>query len=169
MIGKSLRETFSLPNQPIGQATISQLLRKIDPLCRALGELHRQNCAHRSLSPDNIIIPERGRQARLQDAGLAAWQYKEGENKGDYQAPEQRTAVLSTPGPHTDVYQLGAILYFLITKQLLSAATTGSKPSTYNQAVSPQLDAILLRAVATQPKERPDIYQFAQALKQAIR
>ena len=169
LTGLSLQETFGPSGLPLGQASIAQLLRRIIPLCRALGELHRQDCAHRSLSPDNIIIPERGSEARLQDLGLAVWRYKQGEGIAPYQAPEQLTQTnLTLPGPHTDVYQLGAILYFLITGQLRSASTPGSKPSTYNQAVSPKLDAALIRAVALQPKERLNIYEFSQALRQAI-
>jgi hypothetical protein len=106
----------------------------------------------------------------MQNIGLAARKPAKGEQPDQYsQAPEQdkTSADIETkPGPATDIYQIGSILYFLITRRTFSG---GALPRFYNQAVSPQLNAAIIHAVMRQPAERwSDMEAFATALRQSI-
>jgi hypothetical protein len=167
--GPSLMDVFG-HGQPLAPSSIPLLVRSIFPLCTALSELHHRHLAHRSLSPRAILLLN-GRRAALQDVGLATWLHKPGEGIADYQAPEQLHEIAGyPPGPYTDIYQLGAILYLLITGRTLASIPAGTAPSAYNPAVSQMLDSALLRAVAQRVKDRwPDIYQFLHALRTTFR
>lgn len=93
--------------------------RVMMPVFDALGELHSQSVLHRDVSPDNILIMPTG-QPVLLDFGAArnvvagAAQSLTTVLKPGY-APIEQYADDGTmeQGPWTDVYGLGAVLYFL--------------------------------------------------------
>ena len=100
----------------------------------ALEYAHQGNIVHRDLKPGNIMISrERGKlRARVLDFGLAK-NYEEagsltltGEFKGTlmYVAPEQILDCKNV-GPRSDLFALGAILYFLLTRQPLYDVNRG--------------------------------------------
>jgi serine/threonine protein kinase len=89
-----------------------------------------------------------------------------------YMSPEQARGEVSTLGPATDVYGLGATLYEVLTnrpplqgtfKEVLGKASRGEwlPARQVNKAVPPALDAICGKAMALRPEQR---YASAQAL-----
>jgi hypothetical protein len=166
--GQPLSQTFGHTGKSLDKQLIYSLLQSLLPLCRVLGILHRKHLSHRYLTPEEILISRKG-QAILQDVGLAAWQYTPGEGPPSYQAPEQLHMTPSIPGPHTDIYQLGTILHFLITGQP-PAASSIVPPHTYNEAILPTLDEALVRAIAPRAKDRwRNIHEFSTALNKATK
>lgn len=168
--GKTFASLFAQPGRLPDRYLLHTLLKSLLPLCHALNILHQKQCSHRLLSPETILVVH-GRRAVLQDLGLATWSPQVGEGKDAYQAPEQRYLVAQSilPGPLTDIYRLGAILYVTLTGQSVSTASSEIKPSFYNEALSPALDEAILRAVAARPKDRwQTVNEFCAALKSAL-
>lgn len=167
--GRTWAQSFQLPDQPLDAQMSRLLLRSALPLCAMLRVLHRKRFAHRALAPDNILYVNGA--ARLQDVGRATWQYEPGEGPDLYRAPEQRIAnrSLAAPGPYTDVYQLGMILYHCLGGHLPASALPILPLRTWNATLSPEIDAILQRAIVFNVKERwPTIADFADALRKAL-
>jgi hypothetical protein len=134
-------------------------------LCTTLAGLHDRHAAHRNLSPAGIIRLDDGRLI-LRDLGLAARGTEPGEGPADYQAPEQRRQTRYPPGSATDVYQLAAVAYHLVTGHLPPARAPlpvrAQVPGVPGRAAA-ALDA----ALAPDPGERPDIVTLGRALRAA--
>jgi serine/threonine protein kinase len=148
-----------------------RLLRCLRPLCTALAALHREGVYHRHLTPEDVVLLEGRRDhAVLRDFGLAAHPRTPDEGPALYRAPEQaRMSAPTLPGPHTDIYQLAALLYhFLTGRAPTSFLSEIEPPSVWNRSLSAELDAALLRALAEAPTDRwPSMNTFCVALAQA--
>ena len=167
--------------------TLGQLMRTVAPLpesdacqfaarvCDALEYLHGHDVVHRDLKPDNIMICHDG-SIRLMDFGIAKYEGQRRLTFGgftptmgtpDYMAPEQ---VRGKRGDRrTDLYSLGAILYEMLTDRapfagenpfvIMNSRVTGDPPSPrqFNKDISPQVEEIVLHAMARDPDDRyPD-------------
>lgn len=117
--GASLKQQVDKEGPLSETKAVSYILQVAD----ALRYLHGQHICHLDIKPANILTTARG-EAILADFGLAK-QYDEeggetsttpvGKSKG-YAPPEQyRTGGVQSFSPKTDVYALGATLYFLLT------------------------------------------------------
>ncbi len=166
--GSPLTQVFGPKDAPLDAFSARVLLRSMQSLCTTLGILHRRHLAHRALTPETILLQD-GRRAVLQDVGLATRTFELGEGPLLYQAPEQirRTQELTVPGSYTDIYQLGVILYHILTGRLPSSSPLPVVPPGYwNNALPRGLDAVLLRAINHSAKARwHNIHEFAHALK----
>ena len=126
----------------------------------ALRYLHQQHICHLDIKPANILTKANG-DAVLADFGLAK-QYDEdggetsttpvGKSKG-YAPPEQyRTGGVKSFSPETDIYALGATLYFLLTGKtppesvLLNEVSLDVSPLSPNMAQAVQATMQLRRA-----------------------
>ena len=173
--GQDLQELLLQSGGPLDEA---QALPWIEQVCGALEYLHSQNppVIHRDLKPANIKITPQG-QAVLVDFGIAK-AYDPGVRTATsaravtpgYSPPEQYTSRGRTD-PRSDVYALGATLYALLTgKEPVEAPerNLGSDlpaPRALNAALSPQLEAALLRALEMLPERR---FQTAGELRAAL-
>ena len=150
---------------------VADAVRIAAEIARALDHAHAHGVVHRDLKPANVWIAGDG-SVLLGDFGLAATTDQsrltlDGLVVGTvaYLAPEQ--AVGRAPDVRSDLYSLGALLYELLTgrppflgddavgviSQHLNTAPIA--PSWHNSAVTPALDALVLRLLAKDPDERP--------------
>jgi serine/threonine-protein kinase len=102
-------------------------------LCEALAFAHDAGVLHLDIKPSNVYVDPGGQQPKLGDFGIATAM---GSHRSDafvtrligtpgYMAPEQK-ALGERVGPWTDVYQLAATLWELITGERVSKGATPS-------------------------------------------
>ncbi|MDQ2713469.1 MAG: protein kinase [Chloroflexota bacterium] len=165
--GLSWWQIFRPSDTPLNMQETQSLLRSAMALCRLLSTLHAQRLAHRALTPEKIFLVDR-RQMRLQDVGLATWKFVPGEGPVLYRAPEQAISNTSRalPGPATDVYQLGIILYHLITGKEPAPLQQVLPLHVWNTSFPTELDAALQQAIAPNVEERwHNSAEFSAALR----
>jgi hypothetical protein len=169
--GPTLAQAFGPLGKPLEAGRVYRLLRSVRPLCAMLAALHREGVFHRHLTPEDVVLLEGRRDhAALQDLGLASQPRTPDEGPAFYRAPEQaRMNALILPGSHTDVYQLGAVLYHFLAGRAPASLLAGiESPSAWNPSLPAELDAALLRALAATPGDRwPSADAFCAALTQA--
>lgn len=168
--GKSLQE-FLESGKAISPR---QAVHAVYKLTSALTEAHRQGIVHRDLKPANIMLVAKRNQLVILDFGLARQLNAKGARltlSGQllgtplYMAPEQVRADIEHVGPRSDIYSLGVILYRMLAGR---GPFTGSvaevfaqilyeepaPPSAYHANLSPELDAICLKAIAKDADQR---------------
>lgn len=102
-----------------GKITSGQALFAAEKISSDFTFIHEQNIIHRDLSPDNIMITEDGN-VRIVDFGNARpFSYDEENSltvalKPGY-APLEQYQHYGNQGPWTDIYSLGAVLYYALT------------------------------------------------------
>ena len=159
------------------------------PLLDALAAAHDQGVVHRDLKPDNVFVTRQGRVVVL-DFGIAKL-LPDGQAGAGAVSPSTRTgAVLGTPGymspeqihgratgPAADLYSVGVLLYqalvgslpfdadgpFEMMQKHVSAAPSPMR--NVRPEIPPALDAVVMRALAKDPRER---FAGARAMAQAL-
>ncbi len=167
--GKDLE---ALLNETEGFFPEAQVLGWAIELCDVLHYLHSQRpnpVVFRDMKPSNVMITPSGR-VMLIDFGIAKL-FQTGQ-KGTmigtegYAPPEQYRGEAS---PLVDIYALGATLHHVLTRQdprLEPPFSFDSRPiRAVNPAVSPEFEAIVMRALAYNPEER---FQSALEMKEAL-
>ena len=160
--GKTLRE-WRLVNHDFDEKRIRRLL---EPVMDALSLLHAQNVIHRDVSPDNILMRGTGTPvlldlgaARLVIGGMT--QALTTILKPGY-APIEQYVDDGTmhQGPWTDVYGLGAVLYYMLTgvapPQAVARMITDPLRNMAEKvvSVSPELIETVIKALAVRPENR---------------
>lgn len=99
----------------------SEIKRIIYPILEAVDELHTRGVLHRDIAPDNIIVGHSGAPVLI-DLGSAVDRAEKVENtettiilKPGY-APLEQYSETGLEGEWSDIYSIGALLYFLVTK-----------------------------------------------------
>ena len=150
-------------------------VRYIKQVASALGYMHKKSMCHFDVKPNNIMLDEDGN-AVLIDFGLAKNYTKEGEQTSTlisgasvgYAPLEQANANLETFSPQTDIYALGATLYFLLTGHAPKAAAFNlSEVLPKGQCgISDNLWDVIKRCMQANPEDRPqDIESFLCCLE----
>jgi len=154
----------------------------IIPVGRALAYAHSQNIVHRDVKPANVLLA-RPDWPLLADFGLVKLIGRQrgitrpGVSIGTpaYFSPEQ--AAGEDVDHRTDIYGLGIVLYELLTGRLPFEANSPIEmmlqrlrdqpipPRRFNPRIQPQLEAIVLRALARDPAAR---YPTMEALVQDL-
>lgn len=97
---------------------MAKLIRVFERIADGLTHMHKQGVFHADMKPGNLIY-ERGTQVKVIDFGLA-WIKGEPKNRvqgtPEYMAPE--TVSHKLINERTDIYNLGATMYRLVTLQL---------------------------------------------------
>jgi serine/threonine-protein kinase len=158
----------------------------IDYICQTLAGLHyahTRGVVHRDVTPGNLIVTADGC-VKLTDFGVA-------KSLGDYQLtndgdlvgslyymPPEQVRHQCEPDPRSDVYSTGAVLYEILTgKKIFDYSDRLSlmvaqvqkqpvQPSDIEPAIGPELNAIVLKALAKDPDQR---YQSAEEFRLALK
>lgn len=145
-------------------------------LADALAEAHGQGFVHGRLKPENVRVNPKG-QSKILDFGLAAWTdgaTEPGSAESDVDSYTPREQAGAAPmDARSDVFALGAVLFEMLTGRAPAPSATAGigavaapAPSSINPDVPPELDAIVLRALARNPDDR---YQGAASISAELR
>ena len=152
---------------------LPELLRQYGRICEAVAFAHDAGVIHRDLKPENVMVGPFG-EVLVMDWGVAKLR---GERPGaapigavpddpsstdhgtvlgtpGYMAPEQAAGHVESVDERTDVFALGAILYFLLTKRVPPTAGPLEPARTVNRGAPKALDAICRKAMAPTPADR---------------
>jgi serine/threonine protein kinase/tetratricopeptide (TPR) repeat protein len=141
--------------------SVLERLRVFGQLADAVAQAHRRRIVHGDIKPSNVRIATDGR-PRLLDFGIARLVDEEGDPHGlsaltpAFAAPEQKRGEPTTP--QSDVYALGALLYWLLTQRTLSDDNPTTRQSRLT-ALHPrgrELTALIECACAEDPDRRYD-------------
>lgn len=174
MRGDSLTER--LKQGPLSFSLISQILDRIGA---ALDKAHSSGIIHRDIKPGNILFDEEG-MPYLADFGIASLENVTAtlafSGTPHYMAPEQIKGL--TISARTDIYQLGAVLFEMLTGATPYSGNTATAilykhvnapiPDLCqaNHALPPQFQKVIDRALAKDPARR---YGSAGALTDAFK
>jgi serine/threonine-protein kinase len=181
--GESLRERL----QREVQLPVSEALRIAREVADALDYSHRHGVIHRDIKPENILLEES--HAVVADFGIARplsrvtgatpATTEVGVVLGSpaYMSPEQARGETTVDG-RTDIYALGCVLYEMLAgapplmgltaEAVLSRRLREAAPpiSSLRQTVSPELEAVVARALARLPADRFNTAaEFVRALE----
>jgi len=177
--------------------TFRRLLQRFNAVCDAMDYAHSRGVLHGDLKPSNVMLGRYG-ETLVVDWGLARpvkrhkdllWESPEASlepprgagatRQGDvmgtpsFMSPEQALGRLDELGPTSDVYSLGATLYYLLTgrepfvgkslEDVLRRVRAGKfePPRRADPAAPAALEAVCLKAMALRPQDR---YRTARAL-----
>ena len=178
-----------------GDVSTQKLLRAFAEVCRAIDYAHSRGVVHRDLKPSNIVLGEFGEVyvidwgvARVVASGrdsvemadidtIQAAPASETVGTPGYIAPEQ----LHSPDVDrpSDVYSLGAILFEILTGDLLhdrndpkhstmSGETVLSPALRTDRSVPPELDALTVAMLASKPSVRPTARRCAELVEEYL-
>ncbi len=106
-----------------GRISEPELVKVIQGMCEALKVVHGADTLHRDISPDNIMICTDG-EVKLFDFGSAKQVVNEEANR-NYSvvvkqgfAPAEQYTAKGKQGPWTDLYAVGATMYYALTGQI---------------------------------------------------
>ncbi len=104
---------------PLSPREAAQLLA---PICSAIHYAHSKGVLHRDLKPSNILLDDQGTPyvtdfglAKRMEAGATLTQSGAILGTPSFMAPEQAQGNRGQLSPQSDVFSLGAVLYYLVT------------------------------------------------------
>lgn len=165
--GISLRSM--LEGMPAGQRLpLRKVMAVVDALCAALEYAH-QYTIHRDIKPENVMVTAEG-VVKLMDFGISKLMSDTRMTAPSvvmgtpfYMSPEQLKNSRDVDA-RADIYSVGVLLYETLTGNV---PTGVPKPaSQISSEVPPALDAVILKCVAVDPRER---YATATELRAALR
>lgn len=180
--GGSLAQIIATARGPLPLNKVAQWLEE---MASALQYAHDQGIIHRDVKPGNMLVGP-GEHLLLSDFGIAKVMdtttalTNTGTSVGspEYMAPEQAKGGADY---RSDIYALGIVLYQMLTGRVPFSASTPMQvmlqhvqepppaPRTLNPALSPQVEAVVLHALAKDPNQRfQSASQLAEAFKAAV-
>jgi serine/threonine-protein kinase len=169
--------------QQEGRLGIDRALVILEQVCEGLSAAHAAGVIHRDIKPANILVGKDDT-VKIVDFGLASARQQMGSRltksgllvgTPEYMAPEQITD--GTVDPRTDVYSVGILMYEILAGrqpyrgetavQILfqHLESTAAPLSDSRPDISPELEALVARAMAREPLNR---HPSAEDLRQDI-
>ena len=170
--GRSLRDWMN--HEPIPPPQVFAVMHGV---LQALDYAHRHAIVHRDMKPENVLIADEGMVkvadfgiARLMDdTGVGGTATKTGTTVGtpQYMSPEQVAS--SKVDGRSDIYSAGIMFYELVAGQPPFSASDldgpftlmakhvqapPKPPSVFQPGLNPELEQIILKALAKRPEER---------------
>ncbi len=157
---------------------LDSLLTVFRQVCLGLEHTHQAGYVHADLKPENILVGEH-LDVKIIDFGFAApigTQLSGAKGTFGFLAPEQAGGRLTEK---TDVFNLGAVLYWALTGQTLPSIMPGqleatgfvpsdkvviTPPEQINPDVPRELSDMVLRCCQARPEDRPTVREFKQYL-----
>ena len=163
-----------------GPMPTQRAIEVIADACQALNFSHQHGIIHRDVKPANIMISKTGAvkvmdfgiARALADAGNPVTQTAAVIGTAQYLSPEQARGV--KVDARSDVYSLGCVLYEILTGEppfvgdspvavaYQHVREDPVPPSERHSGISPELDAVVLKALAKNPENR---YQTAAEMR----
>jgi serine/threonine protein kinase len=156
-------ETFKEIVQDSGPINFEQLKPLIKQLFSAVSAVHAKAMLHRDIKPDNILVDDQQRLVLI-DFGSAR-EFAEGKTGKQTAivtpgfAPPEQYNETAKRGPFTDVYALGATLYYVLTavKPLTVTDRVNEKmpsPRELNSNLSKSVSEAIMKALELKPENR---------------
>jgi serine/threonine-protein kinase len=160
-----------------GQAPVRVAVEYARQILSALRFAHRHGIVHRDIKPHNVLVDREGR-VKVTDFGIARAGTSQMTETGSivgtaqYLSPEQARG--GEVDQRSDLYSLGVVLYELLTGKtpfegdtpveiaMKHLSNTPQAPSELRPDIPPELDMVVLRALAKDPDER---YQSADEME----
>lgn len=178
--GETLKEYRKKNNSRLSWSEASEIMR---PIIQSLAVLHRNGIIHRDISPDNIMMTAE-RNLVLIDFGTAMEieendKSKEIELKRGYAPPEAYSSH-GNLGPWTDVYEVCATLYNLVSGETLPDALALSQNtakivplSSFDRSVPASEEAAIMMGLNPDIKSRiqsmDDLYDYLYSGRKTAR
>jgi len=174
-------ETYYIAMEYLDGPTLKELLVRKGPtppltaikfareILSALAEAHRHDIVHRDIKPHNVIVSPDWN-VKVTDFGIArsgASQMTEAGSivgTAQYLSPEQARG--KPVDQRSDLYSVGIVLYEMLTGTvpftgdaaveiaMKHLSNIPDPPSTRREGISPDLDAVVMRALAKDPEQR---------------
>ncbi|GAA2261881.1 MULTISPECIES: Stk1 family PASTA domain-containing Ser/Thr kinase [Kitasatospora] len=177
--GSTLRELLHSGRRLLPERALEMTIG----ILQALEYSHRAGIVHRDIKPANVMLTRQGNvkvmdfgiARAMGDAGMTMTQTSAVIGTAQYLSPEQAKG--ETVDARSDLYSTGCLLYELLTVRppfigdspvavaYQHVREEAMPPSSYDPEVRPEIDAIVLKALA---KERDYRYQSADEMRDDI-
>ncbi len=168
-----------------GRLPVDEVFTVADKLLDVLAAAHHHGIVHRDVKPDNVFLTHQG-EVKVLDFGVAQMRRAGGDKTGiglmlgtpDFMAPEQMGGHPDEIDGRSDLWSVGATLFFLISGQQVHIAetfrdhiiATSTRPARSLSAAAPwapvQLAEVIDRALKL---EKADRWPDAEAMQTALR
>lgn len=144
-------------------------IRLLSPIADALGLIHSRGLVHRDIKPENVRLRTANDDAVLLDFGIATQSGEEGgfstrqvrhtTGGGTLGYAPESSLERRFPDARSDIHALGMTLYSLVTgldplEQDDLEKMRSRSPRAWNAAISPALDALIVKAIDRDPQQR---------------
>jgi WD40 repeat protein/predicted Ser/Thr protein kinase len=160
-------EGGNLKERVLRGLSMADSVRIIQEVLHALAFVHENHTLHLDIKPQNILCTKNDK-AVLIDFGIAKHYDEEGEatstaiaaKSAGFAPPEQYTAInLENFAPVTDIYAVGATLYFCLTGTVPMEATLRTQeempePMALNPHIPKKLNDVVMRAMELKKNKR---------------
>jgi tRNA A-37 threonylcarbamoyl transferase component Bud32 len=183
--GHTIAEIIEAGRPPRGRA-LAVMLRSVLRMCETLAYAHDRGVIHRDLKPENVMLGRYG-ECYIMDWGVAL-ELHANEQQSDevigtpaFMAPEQARGAIADIDQRTDVFGLGAILYFILTgtpphrggtlTEVLDSAREGRTHDLLSSdlPIPARLSDIVSKALAPEREHRfATVMQMHEAIEQFL-
>ena len=153
---------------PMDPAVACSIAAKV---CDALAYAHRNDVIHRDIKPQNVLLTDHN-SLKVADFGIAKAAFTKSDITATgailgtvtYLSPEQVTG--RDPGPQSDIYSAGVLLYELLTGRppfeaetpiataMAHARTPAPPPRAIRAGVPRPVESVVMKALAKEPGDR---------------